>query len=51
MFKLQSDNSDQPKDRNLIYRYSGKFVCLFVCFSFVLVLLLLLLFANPEAMN
>ena len=38
MFKLQSDNSDQPKDRNLIYRYSGKFVCLcFFCSSFVVV--------------
>ena len=47
MFKLQSDNSDQPKDRNL---YS-MVVILFVSFCFVLFLLLLLSFVNPGAMN
>ena len=46
MFKLQSDNSDQPKDRNL---YS-MVVILFVLFCFVL-FLLLLSFVNPGAMN
>jgi len=45
MFKLQSDNSDQPKDKNL---YS--IVVIFLSFCFVL-LLLLLLFVNPGAMN
>ena len=45
MCKLQSDNSDQPKDRNL---YS--IVVNFFCFFFGL-FLLLLLFVNPGAIN
>ena len=45
MCKLQSDNSDQPKDRNLysiVVNFFGFFFGLF---------LLLLLFVNPGAMN
>ena len=45
MCKLQSDNSDEPKDRNL---YS--IVVIFFLFCFVL-FLFLLLFVNPGAMN